>query len=400
MSVGDKPILVVGGGLGGLSVALALGRNGHRVHVLEQAHEISPIGYGIQLGPNVFDVFDRLGVSDAVKAASDLPPSLVMPDADSGQVLLRVPVKSERYRQRFRHPYVVIHRADVHNILLEACRRTPGIELTVNATVVDFEELGETGVRALCEDGRSFEGVALVGADGLKSRARSFVIDGEPPRTNGYVAHRTILDMKDVPPDQPHRHDVVLWAGPGYHVVHYPLRHGTLFNVVAVFRDPATDRGEQFVTHEDDVQHVYAHAHPSLKRILSMMDLERRWVLADRDPVRQWSRGRVTLLGDAVHATLQSYAQGAGMAIEDAVCLADLLRDTGYDYERAFLEYPRQRVVRCARIQLGSRLLWDFYHAEDIARDVRNAELSERTEEDHYDCLEWIWNGDRVLGQT
>lgn len=397
MNEETKPVIVVGGGLGGLSVALALGQAGRRVHVLEQAPEISPIGYGIQLGPNVFKVFDRLGISETVKAAADFPYSLVMPDADSGETLLQISVTSERYRERFKQPYIVIHRADIHNILLEACRRTPGVELTVNATVVDFQDLGSDGVQVNCLDGRSFEGAALIGADGIKSRVRRQLLGEEMLSPNGYVAHRTIIDMKDVPADLPHRNDVVLWAGPGYHVVHYPLRHGTIFNIVAVFKDPAPGQGDQRVTHEEDVKHVYAQAHPALKKLLSMMDLERRWVLADRDPIRQWTHGRVTLLGDAVHPTFQSLAQGAGMAIEDAVCLAELLRSLDYDYERAFKEYPKRRLVRSARIQLGSRQLWDFYHAEGIAREVRDDELKERVEDDYYNCLSWIWSGDPAV---
>lgn len=397
MNEETKPVIVVGGGLGGLSVALALGQAGRRVHVLEQAPEISPIGYGIQLGPNVFKVFDRLGISETVKAAADFPYSLVMPDADSGETLLQISVTSERYRERFKQPYIVIHRADIHNILLEACRRTTGVELTVNATVVDFQDLGSDGVQVNCLDGRSFEGAALIGADGIKSRVRRQLLGEEMLSPNGYVAHRTIIDMKDVPADLPHRNDVVLWAGPGCHVVHYPLRHGTIFNIVAVFKDPAPGQGDQRVTHEEDVKHVYAQAHPALKKLLSMMDLERRWVLADRDPIRQWTHGRVTLLGDAAHPTFQSLAQGAGMAIEDAVCLAELLRSLDYDYERAFKEYPKRRLVRSARIQLGSRQLWDFYHAEGIAREVRDDELKERVEDDYYNCLSWIWSGDPAV---
>lgn len=394
MGTANLPLIVVGGGLGGLSLALALGQNGRRVHVLEQAPQISPIGYGIQLGPNVFKAFDRLGLSETVKAAADFPVSLVMPDADSGRTLVQVNLSSETFYERFANPYIVIHRADIHTILLEACRRMPGIELTVNATAVDFEDRGNDGVRVTCADGRRYDGAALIGADGINSKVRNYVAGEAPSRAVGYVAHRTIIDMKEVPADLPHQQDVVLWAGPGYHVVHYPLRNRTLFNIVAVFKDPAPGQGDLRVTHEEDVKHVYAQAHPALKKLLSMMNLERRWVLADRDPFRQWARGRVALLGDAVHPTLQSLAQGAGMAIEDAVCLADLLRDTDYDYERAFREYPRRRLVRSARVQLTSRELWAFYHAEGIAREVRDAELKARAEDDYYDCLEWIWKGD------
>src|SRR5690606_21095952 len=292
---------------------------------------------------------------------------------DSGKSLMEVPLTSADYRRRFQHPYVVIHRADIHHILMAACQKQAGIDLVTHASVVAHEDLGNS-VRVQCSDGRHFEGAALIAADGLKSRTREALIQDGDPKPIGYVAHRTIVEMKHVTFDIPHRNDVVLWGGPGYHVVHYPLRGGTLFNIVAVFKDPAPSHGDRYVTHEEDVKHVYENAHPVLKRILSMMNLERRWVIGDRDPVRKWNRGRVTLLGDAAHATLQSYAQGAGMAIEDAGCLARLLDQ--FDYPEAFEEFSRNRAVRTARIQLGSRLVWEFYHAEGMAREVRNAELA------------------------
>lgn len=382
-------ILIAGGGLGGLSTALTLAQEGHSVHVLEQAHEIAAIGYGIQLGPNVFNVFDRIGVTEEVMAIADFPDSVAMTDADSGKMLIDIPVTTPEYKRRFRNPYVVVHRADIHEVLLNACRKAPGVEITVNASVVSHEDLGDH-VRVSCADGRVFEGAALIAADGLKSRAREALVNDDLSPI-GYVAHRTIVDMSVIPADFPYKKDVVLWGGPGYHVVHYPLRHGTLFNIVAVFKDPAPGHGDQHVTHEEDVQHVYANAHPALKSVLSLMDLERRWVIADRNPVRRWNRGRVVLLGDAAHPVLQSYAQGAGMAIEDAGCIANLLKH--HDYEHAFAEFSKRRALRTARMQLEGREVWEFYHAEGIARDVRNASLEGRTPEDSYKCLDWIWNG-------
>jgi salicylate hydroxylase len=389
----DKPVLIVGGGLGGLGTALALAQAGLRVHVLEQAREISPIGYGIQLGPNVFKVFDRLGVTPAVRAACDYPTALVMPDVVSGEVLMRIPLTTDAYRQRFSAPYVVIHRSTIHDILLDACRRQPGIELTVNATVVDVQDDGTAGVRAVTAEGVQHEGCALIGADGVKSRIRNLIVPDVPARDTGYVAHRTILPMAAAPRDLRHLDEVALWSGPGYHVVHYPLQHGELFNVVAVFRNPAPGVDDP-ARYEAQVRAIYANVHPALKNVLALMDLEKRWPLTDRDPFRPWHRGRVALLGDAAHPTLQSYAQGAGMALEDAVCLADQVVASGGDFERAFGDYARRRLVRCARIQLGSRELWEFYHAEGIAREARDAALAERTEADSYRCLDWIWNGD------
>lgn len=391
-----KPIIIVGGGLGGLTLAALLGQQGQPVHVLEQASEVAPIGYGIQLGPNVFDTFDRLGISSQVKAAAWLPTALTMFDSRSGGTLLNIPLRSEAYGARFRNPYVVLHRADIHEILLGACRRWPGVKISVNANVTGFEDMGGH-VRVSCEDGRVLEGQALIGADGLRSFVRTKIVDDGPPCANGYLAHRTILDMKDVPKDFPNTKDVVLWSGPGYHMIHYPLRDHTLLNVAAIFRHPAASAEAGKASHQSDVDHVYANAHPALRKLLSMMDLERRWVIADRDPVRHWSRGRVTLMGDAAHPTFQSYAQGAGMAIEDAGCLAELLQRHGSDCTTAFTEFSRHRLARTARVQLGSRALWEFYHHEGIAREARDAELLERTETASYDCVDWIWQGDPML---
>ena len=396
--VTQLPVLIVGGGLGGLSTALALATRGRRVVVIEQAKAISPIGYGIQLGPNVFHVFDRLGVSEAVLKASVLPNSLVMPDADTGEVLIRVPLRTDEFSERYTHPYVVIHRADLHNILLEACQRTQGIELVVSATVTEFDDQGEAGVDVTCEDGRRFHGAALIGADGIKSRLRTLLVGESDPQPNGYVAHRTILPMDEVPADLPHQHDVACWAGPGYHIVHYALRDRNIFNVVAVFRDPSNGRPEEHPNYEADIAKVYASAHPALKQLLSRMDLSRRWALADCNPIRTWAKGRVVLLGDAAHPTLQSYAQGAGMAIEDAGVMIDLLERSDFDYESAFQAFNRRRLHRTARIQLGSRQLWEFYHLGGIAQEVRDVELRERTLDSYYDCLDWIWKGEPGLG--
>ena len=229
----DHPILIVGGGLGGLTTALALAQRGRSVRVLEGAPEFGAIGYGIQFGPNVFHVLDRIGVSDAVRQKADAPPAVLMIDALTGAEVTRVPT-GPSFRDRFKHPYIIIHRIDLHLALLDACKRSDRIELVPDAMVAGFEDRGDR-VTATTEDGRTFEGAAIVGADGLRSRIRAQLFDDGDPHPIGFVAHRTIVPMADVTADVP-RDVVVLWAGPGFHIVHYPLRHGTLFNIVAVFR--------------------------------------------------------------------------------------------------------------------------------------------------------------------
>jgi salicylate hydroxylase len=387
----SNPILVVGGGLGGVALALALGRQGRRVRLLESAAEFGVIGYGIQLGPNVVPMFEALGVREAVLRVCDVPTTVRMRDAFTGDDVTEVPTGRPSFAARFKHPYIIVHRVDLHMALLDACRQVPSVSLEADTLVTGFTDHGDH-VTVRTQDGREIDGAAVIGADGLGSRLRAGLLDEGRPRLNGYVAHRTIVPMESLTADVS-RDDVVLWAGPGFHIVHYPLRHGTLFNIVAVFRTSTYLEKGEIDSYRAELLHTYRDAHPGMKDLLAMMDLERRWAISDRDPVRHWSRGRVTLLGDAAHPTLQSYAQGACMAIEDAVCLAKLVTLCGDDFARAFQRYETERCVRTARVQLESRLLWDVYHAEDLARDALWQQLSERSDDDVYQCLAWLYDG-------
>jgi salicylate hydroxylase len=385
------PIIVVGGGLGGAATALALGRKGHRVRLLEQAPELGVIGYGIQLGPNVFPMFDALGVRDAVMRVADVPTTVRMRDAFTGENVTEVPTSKPSFAARFKHPYIIVHRIDLHRALLDACRQIPSISLEPSMSVAGFVDHGDH-VTVRTEGGQSIDGAAVIGADGLGSTIRAQLLNEGRPRMNGYVAHRTIVPMETLTAEVS-RDDVVLWAGPGFHIVHYPLRHGTLFNIVAVFRTSSYSERGEVKKYRAELMHTYRDAHPGMKQLLQMMDLERRWAISDRDPVRRWSKGRVTLLGDAAHPTLQTYAQGACMAIEDSVVLAELMELSGGDYAGAFQRYQAMRAVRTARITLESRAVWEIYHAEDLAREALWQQLSERSDDDVYQCLAWIYDG-------
>ncbi|HEY5964272.1 MAG TPA: FAD-dependent monooxygenase [Xanthobacteraceae bacterium] len=391
MTQKTEPIIVVGGGLGGAAVSLALARKGFRVRLLEQAPEFGVIGYGIQLGPNVFSMFDRLGVSDAVQKQSIVPKAVLMIDSVDAGVIARVPTGAS-FEARFKRPYIVIHRVDLHRILLDACAANDNVELMPLTGAERFEDKGD-GVQLRTADNRTIEGAALIGADGLRSTIRQQMLDEGEPRTIGYVAHRTIVPMQDVKADV-YRNEVVLWSGPGFHLVHYPLRKSTLFNIVAVFRTSTyLDRGD-IASYRADLDRTYRDSHPSMRALLSMMDLERRWVISDRDPIRHWSKGRVTLLGDAAHPTPQSLAQGACMAIEDAVCLAETIGQSGGDFEQAFRRYENARYLRTARVQYESRYLWDnFYHLGGIEREVMRDAWQGRSEDDMFDCLAWLYDG-------
>ncbi len=386
----DDSILVVGGGLGGLTTALALASRGVAVRVLEGAPAFGAIGYGIQFGPNVFHALDRIGVSDAVLEKADSPPAVMMFDALSGREITRVPT-GPSFRARFKHPYIIIHRVDLHNALLDACRRNSRITLESDTMVARFVDRGDRVV-VMTEDGRSFEGVALIGADGIRSRTRAQLFDDGDPLPNGYMGFRTIVPIGDLKADV-QRDIVALWAGPGFHIVHYPLRHGTLFNIVAVFRTSGHFERGDIAAYRAELEHAYRDAHPTAKALLAMLDLGRRQAVGDRHPIRHWHKGRVVLLGDAAHPTLQSLAQGACMAIEDGLCLGDCIADGGGDYAAAFQRFENARSLRTARVTVESRYLWDVYHAEGIARDVYWQMLGERSEADTFQCLAWLYDG-------
>lgn len=389
MSRHRNDILIVGGGLGGLSTALALGRKGLAVRLLEQSEQIGAIGYGIQMGPNVFRAFRQLGVADAVLDRSHKPSALVMLDAYSGEQLAAIPFDAS-FKTWFDDPYVAIHRVDLHGILLRACRELPNVRLDQSTTVSGFEETTD-GIRLLTAEGDKIEGEALIAADGMRSTIRSQMHPQDEPRSIGYVAHRTVVPINSVP-SIVRCDEVVLWVGPAFHIIYYPLRNRTELNIVAVFKSDTYDQKNDPAAYKAELQKTYRDTHPEMQAVLGLMDLSRRWPLADRNPIRRWSRGRVTLLGDSAHATLQSLAQGAGMAIEDAVHLAQLLEISNGDIIAAFQQFERDRIVRTSRVQLESRALWDMYHEEDpLACAVRREQYQGRTAEDYYRCLTWLW---------
>jgi 2-polyprenyl-6-methoxyphenol hydroxylase-like FAD-dependent oxidoreductase len=384
-------ILIVGGGLGGLTTALALAHRGRSSRVLEGAPEFGAIGYGIQFGPNVFHVFDRLGLMDQVLAIADSPPATLMLDAIDGKELIRIPTGAS-FRARFKYPYIIVHRIDLHNVLIDACRRNAAIELVFDAMVNGFEDRGEI-VAVTTADGRAFAGPAVIAADGVRSLFRAELIGDGEPRPTGYVAFRTIVPMAELHTDVP-RDAVVLWGGPGLHIVHYPLRHGTQFNLVAVFRTSTHAEKGDPASYRAELEKTYSDAHPSMRALIGMLDLQWRRPVADRNPVRPWHKGRVVLLGDAAHAPLQSLAQGACMAIEDGLCLAEALHAADGDYAAAFRRYQAARLTRTARVQLESRNIWDILlHVGGIERDVRNATVANWDEKHMFDCLAWLYDG-------
>jgi salicylate hydroxylase len=387
---GQREVIVAGGGIGGLAIALGLAGKGCRVTVLEQASKFGEIGAGIQIGPNAFHALDYLGVGEVARARAVYIDGLVLMDSLSGEQITTIPVDAP-FRERFGNPYAVIHRVDLHGSLLEGCAAHASIALVTRQKVVDYEQAGGT-VTVRTESGQTFSGDALVGADGINSQIRQQVVGDGPPRVSGHVSYRAVLPVEDMP-EELRWNAMTLWAGPRTHLVHYPLSDWKLFNIVCTFHDDSrTEPGAGLPGTREEVMERFAQVCDKPRSILEQLHEWRYWVLCDREPVDNWIDGRVVLLGDAAHPMLQYFAQGACQAMEDAVCLSYHLERTGGDVEAAFLAYQEQRVVHTARVQLMSRLIGDYiFHPGGVPRKVRNAVLGAKTPEQHYDSLQWIY---------
>lgn len=385
-----SPILIVGGGLGGLAAAFTLSLRGYRVCLIEQAREFKEIGAGIQLGPNVFKMFDRLGITDQVAAKAVFPDSLLVMDSITAEEITRIPL-GEKFRGRFRYPYALIHRADLHAVFLAACRNSPLITLMTSQKVVGFDDLGDQVV-AHTEDGTRYAGAALIGADGLWSAIRARVVGDGAPRVSGHIAYRAVLPTCEVP-SHLRMPSMTLWAGPRNHLVHYALRGGELFNLVAVFHSDRYHEGWDSAGDPEELKKRFQDVVPDVQTMLGKIESWRMWVLCDREPVRNWSQGRVTLLGDAAHPTLQYLAQGACMAIEDAVVLAEEMDRAAGDPAQAFAAYQDRRYLRTGRVQLTARLYGEFFHAAGASREIRNQFLRERTAEEARESMGWLYDG-------
>ncbi len=390
MSQQQLPVIVAGGGIGGLAAALALVRQGFRVTVLEQSPQIGEIGAGIQLGPNAFHAFDALGVGDKTRARSVFTDEMVMHDALDETLVGRIQT-GEAFRQRFGNPYAVIHRVDVHLSLLEGAQETGKVEFLTSTKAVHVEQ-DDSGVTVIDQNGKAHRGLALIGADGVKSVVRQQYVN-DPPRVTGHVVYRSVIDKKDFPVDL-QWNAASIWVGPNCHLVHYPLRGGEQYNVVVTFHSREQEEWGVTEGSREEVQSYFQGICPKARQLIDLPKQWKRWATADREPIGQWSFGRATLLGDAAHPTTQYLAQGACMALEDAVTLGEALRACNNDFVKAFDLYQESRVARTARIVLSAREMGRLYHAKGVERLVRNDLWKGRTQERFYDAMEWLygWN--------
>lgn len=384
-----QDVVIAGGGIGGLACALSLARAGQPVRVLEQAPRLAEVGAGIQLGPNAVRVLDAWGLSQGLAACAAFPEALEVRDAHSAATLGRLRL-GPMARARYGQPYATIHRADLHSLLLEGLRTQMRMDVSLGARVSSYAEDAH-GVAVVCEDGRRFGGVALVGADGLWSRVRAQMLGAHPARASGHLAYRGLVRPEDLPAGL--RPPVVTaWLGPRLHVVHYPVRRGEVFNVVAVIEgvigqghggDAADPQGW---THEARAADLRRALGPACRDLMAMIEAVRDWKLwplNDRPPMagpQEQATGRVALLGDAAHPLRPYLAQGAAMAIEDAWTLGQLRARGGrtdqIDWPALLARYAQARWARNARVQARSERNGRIFHADGPVRLGRNAAMA------------------------
>jgi salicylate hydroxylase len=361
------PILIAGGGIGGLAAALALARVGQAVEVLERNPEPSEAGAGIQIGPNGVKVLRQLGVDEVVRASAAVPDYLSVYRGHEGRVLARAPLGATIER-RCGAPYWVVHRADLHQALDAAARAV--VPIRRGFEVADVVRDGET-VAVTATDGRTLHGTALIGADGIRSRVRATVMPGATLRAHGTVAYRTVLPAADA--GLLAASEVGAWLAPEAHVVHYPVQAGRSINVVVCVADQWDSNSWNAPAEARAVGSATAGFARPLNDALAKAPGWHKWSLATPLYLATWVRGRVALLGDAAHPILPFLAQGGVMALEDAVQLAASVAATPHDVPLALIRYDGARVARVRRVQQASTGNGRIFHlsgAAALARDL------------------------------
>ena len=383
-------ILVVGGGIGGLAVALGLARRGRAVHVIERAPEFVEIGAGIQLAPNASWALDQLGVLPEIHSYAVFPQRIVWMDAVSGEQLTSMDLGAP-FTEHYGYPYFVMHRSDLLEVLLRACQAEPNVTLEANRDAIRVEDRTATAV-VTCANGEAYEADIVIGADGLRSNVRKAIHDDGDPICSAYVAYRGTIPIGDVSAHAGFD-NVMLWTGPDMHLVQYPVRRGELYNQVAVFKSRrylAGGAGDNWGL-PDELDEMFSTGVDLVRSGIAQMGRQRRWPMFDRTPVANWTRNRVTLLGDAAHPMLQYLAQGAAQALEDTAVLAATLADHPADIATAFRLYQDEREPRTSRVQTLAREWGNYWHLHPgPEKSSRDAMLRAHSATDYADA-DWFY---------
>jgi salicylate hydroxylase len=356
-------VLIAGAGIGGLTAALCLAQSGHTVSIFEQASEFAEVGAGIQCGANALHVLRSLGLSSALESIAVRPERIDFRDFKTGARLHCMPL-GDSYQEKYGAPYLHLHRADLHSILLKALRNETAVEVSLNSRVSSYVEFGES-ICINLQDGRKFEGDCLVAADGVHSLIRTQLLGVSRPRYTGNVAWRGVVPVSRLPENWM---DTVVtnFVGPKKHMVLYYLRNRQFANFVGVVERPDA-HSDSWVTQApwQELKDDFSGWHESVQDIVRAMDKDQcyRWGLFNHSPFPNWSSQLVTLMGDAAHSTLPFMASGAAMAIEDARIFQRAL-DQEPTVPQALQCYQRNRLSRTAQIQNDSSRAGALYHFE------------------------------------
>jgi len=390
--------LIAGAGIGGLCAALCLARSGWRVSLYEKATFLDETGAGLQLSPNASAILRKLGLVERLARFALRPQAITIRRARDGATIAQMPLaEAER---RWGAPYLLVHRADLQRVLLDAIARTSGISLMTNAAVSGVEQ-GENRVRVAIGQGAAtlrVEGDCLIGADGVHSSIRQRLGLGSA-RFSRRTAWRALVEAAHAPVAT-HREETTLWLGRGAHLVHYPLRRGAVINVVAVVDERCRSAAESLWASSAGppfLESHFAEWDVAARELLRAATEWRKWPLFDCRPIANWVCGRVALLGDAAHAMPPFLAQGAAQAIEDASALSAAL-DQDKDVEAGLRAYQALRRPRATRVQKESRRQAAIYHLAGPAallRDMALRALSGRKMLARYD---WLYDAGNTTG--
>ncbi len=391
----NKPhVLIAGGGIGGLSAALGLLRQGFDVDVYEQAGELREVGAGVQISPNGNRALDYLGAFETLRALSCKTDAKEIRLWNTGETWTLFDLGEEAI-ERYGFPYITVYRPDLLQVLGEAVRALKTDAIHLGRRCVGADER-DGGVSLRIEDGEAIRGDVLIGADGVHSAVRAALFGADRPRFSGMIAWRATIPMERLP-EKLRRSVAVNWVGPGGHVVHYPLRAGKLMNFVGV-TERADWRVESWTAQGsvEECTHDFRGWHPDIHTLIATAPTLFKWALMEREPMAQWSKGRASLLGDACHPTLPYLAQGAVMAIEDAVVLARALSKYADDIPAALKRYEQARLDITRRKVLGASANTQRFHNRALANEAEAKPYIDRewSRDAILSRYEWVFTDD------
>lgn len=375
-------MIIVGGGIGGLAAALACGQAGARPQVLERAATFSEVGAGIQMGPNVTRILHAWGLAEDLQEIGFVPRKLDAKDTQTGQIIgtLRL---GQRSLDTYGAPYFTVHRADLHRVLLKKIMSSGQAELRLDSEVEGLQQNADgiqiSGTNLPASLTELSKSAAMVGADGLWSKTRQFVVPPTAPRVTGLLAYRALVPMQSIP-EKLRLQDVNVWVGPRVHAVLYPVKCGEYLNLVVVVQGPPPASLDDWdhAGNKQDLEAAMGPIHADLRNMLAAVPAWRLWPLCDRPPIKgphEMAKGRIALLGDAAHPMRPFLAQGAGMAIEDAAELARSWARADLQVEDRLQMYAQARWARNAQVQQRSIRNGQIFHLQGPLRWGRNAAM-------------------------